>query len=101
MSANKRFLELLDELKSVHVAKSAGYAGKDNPDAFANFRLSNTFGVSAFKGCLVRMADKFTRVGNLIRDSSNDMVGESVKDNLLDLASYALIAYVLYEEERG
>lgn len=101
MSANKRFLELLEEMKSVHVAKSAGYAGKDNPDAFANFRLSSAFGVSAFKGCLVRLSDKFTRVGNLVRDPSNDMIGESVKDNLLDLASYALIAYVLYEEENG
>lgn len=101
MGANKRFIELLDELKSVHVAKSAGYAGRDNPDAFANFRLSQVFGVTQFKGCLVRLSDKFARVGNLIQDPSNDMIGESVKDNLLDLASYALIAYVLYEEEHG
>jgi hypothetical protein len=99
MSANKRFLELLDELKEVHTKKSAGYAGADNTDAFANFRLSSNFGVTPFHGCLIRLSDKYSRIGNIVSDPKNEMLGETVKDNLLDLASYALIAYCLYEEE--
>jgi hypothetical protein len=99
MSANKRFLELLDELRDTHVRKSAGYSGADNPDTWANFRLSQNFGISPFLGCLVRMSDKFIRVGNLVKDSRNEQVGEGIKDTLIDLASYALIAICLLEEK--
>jgi hypothetical protein len=99
MSANKRFLELLDELRDTHVRKSAGYSGADNPDTWANFRLSQNFGISPFLGCLVRMSDKFARVGNLVKDSRNEQVGEGIKDTLIDLASYALIAICLLEEK--
>ena len=99
MSANKRFLSLLDELRQIHTDKSAGYAGVDNPDAFANFRLSEGFGVSAFKGCLIRMSDKFTRIVNLVKNPDNEKLGESIKDTLLDLSSYALIAICLLEEK--
>jgi hypothetical protein len=99
MAANPRFLQLLDEMKNIHVAKNAGYSGKDNPDAFANFRMSERFGVSAFLGCLIRLSDKFIRVSNLVKDASNEMIGESIKDTLLDLACYALIAICLLEEQ--
>jgi hypothetical protein len=97
--ADKRYLQLLDEMKDLHTRKNAGYAGKDNPDAWANFRMSEAFGVSAFKGCLVRMSDKYIRVTNLVKNPDNDQVGENVKDTLFDLAAYALIAVCLLEEQ--
>jgi hypothetical protein len=97
--ADKRYLELLDEMKQLHIRKNAGYAGKDNPDAWANFRMSEAFGVSAFLGCLVRMSDKYIRITNLLKDPSNEMVGESVDDTLFDLAAYALIAVCLRQEQ--
>ena len=96
-----RFLEILEELKEIHLKKSAGYAGSDNPDTFANFRKSQEFGISAVKGCLVRMSDKFVRVCNLIRLPSNEQVGETIKDTLKDLASYAIIMLCLIEEEEA
>lgn len=96
--ASKQYLELLKELESLHYKKSAGYAGQDNPDAWANFRMSENFGVSAFLGCLIRITDKFIRIQNLVKNPSNDMVGESVRDTLFDLASYALIAICLWDE---
>lgn len=97
--ASKRYLELLEQMKSLHEKKSAGYSGADNPDAWANFRMSEAFGVSPFKGCLVRMSDKYIRVTNLVRNPSNEQVGENVKDTLFDLAAYALISICLLEEE--
>lgn len=96
--ASKQYLNLLDEMKELHIRKNAGYAGKDAEDAWANFRMSEAFGVPAFQGCLVRMSDKFIRVSNLLKDPSNDMVGESVDDTLFDLAAYALIAICLRRE---
>lgn len=97
--ASKRYLELLEQMKTLHEKKNAGYAGMENPDAWANFRMSESFGVSAFKGCLVRMSDKYIRVTNLVKNPKNEQVGENVKDTLFDLAAYALIAVCLLEEE--
>jgi hypothetical protein len=98
MAANKRFLELLEKIRDTHIRKSAGYSGADNPDTWANFRLAEQFGVSAFKGCLIRLSDKFIRVSNLVKNSENEQVGEKIEDTLIDLASYALIAICLLEE---
>ncbi len=86
-------------MERIHNAKNAGYAGADNEDALANFRMSERLGISAFMGCLVRITDKFIRITNLARKLSNEQVGESIKDTLIDLANYCLIAICLYEEE--
>ena len=94
-----RFLQLLNEIRALHIAKSAGYAGQDNPDIYANFRKSALFGVSPFVGCMVRMSDKFIRAANLTRNPSNDQVSEPLIDTLMDLAAYALIGICLYEEQ--
>lgn len=96
--ASQRYLQLLKDMEQLHIKKNSGYAGKDNPDPWANFRLSEGFGVSAERGCLVRMSDKFIRVQNLMKDPTNDQVGENIKDTLFDLASYALITICLIEE---
>lgn len=99
--ADKRYLQLLEDMKALHIKKNAGYAGADNPDAWANFRMSEAFGVSPFKGCLVRLSDKYIRVTNLVKNPDNEQVGESIKDTLFDLAAYALIAVCLLEEEEN
>lgn len=98
MPPSKRFMELLDTMKDIHIKKNAGYCG-DSPDAFKNFRQAELFGISAFQGCLVRMSDKFMRVANLSKNAEADQVGEAITDTLLDLANYAIIAICLYEEE--
>lgn len=98
MPGDPRYLVLLDEMKELHIKKNAGYSG-DSRDRWANFRMAENFGVSAFLGCLIRMSDKFIRIQNLVKNPNNEMVGESIKDTLKDLASYALIAYCLLEEQ--
>jgi hypothetical protein len=84
-------------MKDIHARKNAGYAG-DCDDAWANFRYSELFGIPAFKGCLVRLSDKFIRIANLTQNPKNEQVGEAITDTLLDLANYAIIAICLYEE---
>lgn len=96
-----RFFQLLEEAADLHARKSAGYAGIDNPDPLANFRASEKIGVSAFKGCLIRLSDKFERVCNLARLPDNEQVGETIIDTLKDLSVYANIAICLYEEEQN
>jgi len=93
------FKQLLDDAWALHEAKNAGYAGEDNPDPWANFRMSEAFGISALDGCLVRMSDKYIRVTNLRKRPENDKVSESIRDTLLDLAAYAYIAVCLMDED--
>jgi hypothetical protein len=99
--ASKRYLQLLDDMAELHMRKNAGYSGEDNPDAWANFRMAEQFGVSAFQGCLVRMSDKYIRITNLVRRPESEQVGENIKDTLMDLAAYALIAVCLLEEKEA
>lgn len=96
---NPTFLALLEEVKDVHQRKAAGYSGSDNPDTWSNFREATAWGLTPLQGCLVRMGDKYRRVQNLRRNGANDQVGESIRDTLMDLANYALIAVCLMEEE--
>lgn len=98
---SKEYKRLLDEAWDIHVRKNAGYAGFDNADPWANFRMSEAFGVSAFDGCLVRLSDKYIRVTNLRKDARNEQVNESLRDTLVDLAAYALIAVCLLDEQNG
>lgn len=97
MPPSKRFMELTDSMRDIHKRKNAGYAGDCN-DPWANFRYSELFGIPAFKGCLVRLSDKFIRIANLTKNPKNEQVGEAITDTLLDLANYAVIAICLYEE---
>jgi len=97
MPASERFKEVLDEMWDLHIKKNAGYAGCSD-DPFANFRYAELFDVSAFKGCLIRLSDKYIRIANLVRNPANEQVGESIKDTLKDLANYAVIALCLYEQ---
>lgn len=91
----------IELFKDTHVRKNAGYAGADNPDSWANFRMAADFGISAFDGVLVRMSDKYIRLTNLRRNPANEQTGEAVVDTLLDLGSYALIADCLLDEEQA
>jgi hypothetical protein len=91
-AGSPEYLALLDEMKSLHIRKNAGYAGVGNVDPWANFRMSEGFGVDTLRGVLVRLSDKYIRVQNLLRDPNNEQVGESIDDTLMDLSAYALIA---------
>lgn len=99
MPESKEFLQLLDRITDLHKRKNAGYAGQDSTDPWANFRMAELMGVSAFKGCLVRMSDKFIRIINLTKDETNNQVDESIVDTLMDLSVYSLIAICLYNEK--
>lgn len=91
------YLALLGSMADLHHRKNAGYAGGKS-DPWDNFRECQQFGVDVVDGVLVRMSDKWKRIQSLRRNPANDMVGESIKDTLMDLASYALIAVCLIEE---
>lgn len=89
-----RFYELITEICELHDKKNSDYA-KDS-DPLSNFRMAEGLGVAAWKGVLVRMSDKWSRIQQL--STGKTPQNESLRDSLVDLAVYALIDIILLEE---
>jgi Domain of unknown function (DUF4406) len=91
---SERFHQILEELGQLHDKKQRDY-GRSN-DPFANVRSTAEFGVPAWVGAMIRGNDKIQRVKSLI--ANGRLENESLEDSLRDLAVYAVIALVLWEE---
>lgn len=90
-----RFHEILDSLAFLHDRKQADY-GRDH-DPFANVRGAEEWGVPGWVGALIRATDKVRRLqAQAIRGS---LANESALDAFDDLAVYAVIARVLFEQD--
>lgn len=95
--ASARFHEILAGLAELHDRKQADYGRSGDP--FANVRASERWGVPPWVGAMIRANDKVARLQSLIENGR--LVNESVEDSLRDLAVYAVIALVLYEERQA
>jgi hypothetical protein len=71
-------------------------------DPLSNFKLVEDFGIPAWVGVLVRLSDKYSRIVQLTNKALNgeeaEVKEESIKDTLVDLANYSVIAIILFEE---
>lgn len=94
---SERFHELLQLAGETHDRKQADYGRGDDP--FANVRASEDWGVRGWVGALIRLNDKVKRLQSL--SQKGYLANESAFDSLMDIAVYALIAYVLLEQEQG
>lgn len=86
---------MLKELAELHSRKNHDYAS-DNP--LSNFYLSEKMGIPAWKGCLVRISDKVSRLWSFAKKEQYLVKDESVIDTAKDLAVYSLLMIILYEE---
>jgi hypothetical protein len=94
-TTSQRFLDLLDEMRRLHQSKSADYGSETDP--LANIRQGAEFvGIEPWRGCMVRIADKVQRLKTYCR--TGRLVHEGVRDTLLDLSAYSLLAIVLFDE---
>ena len=89
-----RFHELLELAGDLHDRKQSDY-GRDK-DPFANVRASEEWGIDGWVGAMVRLNDKVRRLQAFAQKGS--LANEGVLDSFMDIAVYALIAHVLYEE---
>lgn len=90
-----RFHELLGELAALHNKKQLDYGKADDP--FANVRSTEEFGVKPWIGAMIRLNDKVKRLQSFATRGA--LANESVEDSLKDIAVYAIISLVLYEQE--
>jgi hypothetical protein len=91
-----RFYQLLDELAELHSRKNHDYAGRGDP--LRNFRMCEAMGIPAWKACLVRITDKLSRLQSFAASETLMVEDESMEDTARDLAVYALILLILYQE---
>jgi hypothetical protein len=94
---NPEFKALLDEMLAIHDRKNHDYATDEDP--YANFRVCEMMGVSPFKGIIIRLCDKFSRITGFAQKETLKVKDESIEDTLLDMANYCLLAILLRREE--
>jgi hypothetical protein len=77
--------------------KNQDYASTADP--LANFRVCKQFGVTLPQGIMVRLSDKFSRIGNLLDGHSPAVQDERLEDTIQDAINYlAILAYALATE---
>lgn len=91
------FFDLIIKMAEIYEIKNKGYGSRD---PLSNFLESERFGVPSWKGCMIRMSDKWSRLCNLVSKLDNpeykDAIQmESIEDTLIDLANYSIICIVL------
>ena len=84
------FREITEEMAEIFAKKREDY-GQTTTDTY------NRFGPIYL---LIRMHDKLGRLDNLLCFSEKNPKNEVVQDTLLDLANYAIIAYIELEKAK-
>ena len=91
-----RFREELSNIYDLHARKQADYGRGEDP--FANLRSSAEFGLPAWVGVAIRMNDKMHRLKSYALNGT--LANEGIEDTFQDLAAYAVMAKILWEDER-
>ena len=95
--SKERFHEIVKEMVELHDRKNQDYAGGEY---LSNFLMCERMGIPAWKGSLIRLSDKMSRLMNIARTDEIAVSDETVTDTLTDLAVYAIITRILYENFR-
>jgi len=91
---NVEFNKILEEMKELHNRKNADYA--DN-DPLSNLKLSQMAGIEPWRGVVVRLGDKYSRLCNFARKGKFEVKDENVEDTLMDNAIYSILCLILYK----
>lgn len=84
-------------MRTLHAIKASDYGADEDP--LANLRASEDFGIPAWLGSAIRMNDKMRRIMSFAK--RGELKNESLIDSFNDLAAYAILCRILYEEAHG
>ena len=94
--SKERFHEIVKEMVDLHNRKNKDYAGEEY---LSNFMMCEKhMGILGWKGCIIRLSDKMARIMNIARTDEISVGDETITDTLTDLAVYAIITRILYED---
>jgi len=89
-------LDILDNMQKVYEAKDNDYSATGLP--MGNLRKCEDAGIDAWRGCLVRIGDKMSRLENFLKEKEYLVISEKAEDTVVDLANYAILMSCLLEE---
>lgn len=92
-----RFYEILEEMAELHSRKNHDYSGDD---PLSNLKMCESIGIPAWKGVLIRLMDKWSRLTNFAKQEVLLVEDESLIDTLKDNAVYSILCLILWEEEK-
>ena len=101
INLKQRFLNpiahgILDNMQKVYESKDNDYSATGLP--MGNLRKCEEAGIDAWRGCLVRIGDKMSRLENFINEKEFLVISEKAEDTVVDLANYAILMSCLVEE---
>lgn len=88
-------LSILDNMQKVYEAKDNDYSSTGLP--MGNLRKCEDAGIDAWRGCIVRMGDKISRLENFV-GNKDYLVAEKAEDTVIDLANYSILTSCLLNE---
>ena len=94
----KRFQEIQKEQFELHKRKNHDYGGGSY---LSNLTASNSFGVDPMVGIVVRLIDKISRLSSFTKQGTLKVEDEKIEDTLNDIAVYAILARIYYEETKN
>lgn len=103
------YMDVLDELKELTLKKRAGYS--PGADPYKNFRMTEMFSlpcedcghptpIPAIFGIMIREMDKMARIASLLAKPSNEQVGETLRETMMDAGNYPLIGVAYTDNEQ-
>ena len=89
-------LDILNNMQEVYEAKDSDYSATGLP--MGNLRKCEDAGIEAWRGCLVRIGDKMSRLENFLKEKEYLVISEKAEDTVIDLANYSILMSCLIEE---
>lgn len=89
-------IDILNNMQKVYEAKDDDYSSSGLP--MGNLRKCEDAGIEAWRGCIVRMGDKISRLENFL-NKHQYKVDEKAEDTIIDLANYSILCACLLNEE--
>ena len=99
MARNREFDDELDALKMLHDAKNADYSTLENP--YKNLQATKRIGVEAWKGIVIRLMDKFSRLEEYCVKGELAIKSEGIEDTFKDIAVYSTLAMILFRKSEN
>jgi hypothetical protein len=96
MFKDETALDILDNMQAVYEAKDNDYSATGLP--MGNLRKCEDAGIDAWRGCLVRIGDKMSRLENFLKEKEYLVISEKAEDTVIDLANYAILMACLIQE---
>lgn len=96
MFKDETAISILDNMQAVYEAKDSDYSATGLP--MGNLRKCEDAGIEAWRGCLVRIGDKMSRLENFLKEKEFLVISEKAEDTVIDLANYAILMCCLIEE---